>query len=56
VAGSQADITRDIRVGERNRLGDSTRLMQQTRDIDDEARYERIFAACMKARGYALQE
>ena len=56
VAGRDANITRDIRVGESRSASDAQRLLRQTRDVGDEARYDRIFAACMKARGYSLKK
>ena len=50
--GRDSDITHDIRVGSSRSSSDSTRLFRQTRDAGDERRYDRIFASCMKARGY----
>ncbi len=50
--GREADITRDIRGTGRRGPSDQTRLLEQTRDLGNEERYDRIFAACMAARGY----
>ncbi len=51
--GRDSDITHDIRVGSSRRTSDPSRLFEQTRDAGVERRYDRIFAACMKARGYS---
>ena len=51
--GRDSDITHDIRVGDSRNAQDSSRLFQQTRDAGAERRYDRIFTACMKARGYS---
>lgn len=51
--GRDSDITHDIRIGNSRNTQDSSRLLQQTRDAGTERRYDRIFAACMKARGYS---
>ena len=51
--GRDSDITHDIRVGDSRGAADSTRLFERTRDAGVERRYERIFANCMKARGYS---
>jgi len=51
--GRDSDITHDIRVGDSRSSADSTRLFERTRDAGVERRYERIFANCMKARGYS---
>ena len=50
--GRDSNITHDIRVGSSRRSEDSSRLLQRTRDAGVERRYDRIFASCMKARGY----
>ena len=54
--GRDSDITHDIRVGSSRRTSDSSRLFEQTRDAGVERRYDRIFAACMKARGYSQKK
>jgi hypothetical protein len=54
--GRDADITHDIRSGDSRNAQDSSRLFQQTRDSGVERRYDRIFAACMKARGYSQKK
>ncbi|TDJ61935.1 MAG: hypothetical protein E2O36_05480 [Proteobacteria bacterium] len=51
--GRESDITHDIRVGGSRASADATRLLQVTRDSGVERRYDRIFTACMKARGYS---
>lgn len=51
--GRDSNITHDIRVGSTRTPSDSSRLLHQTRDAGVERRYDRIFAACMKARGYS---
>ena len=51
--GRDSDITHDIRLGGLRGSADSTRLLEQTRDAGVERRYERIFANCMKSRGYS---
>jgi len=53
LVGRESDITRDIRAGDSRGASDSRRLLEQTRDVGVEARYDRIFATCMKARGYS---
>ena len=55
VVGREANITRDIRTGRSHTPSDAPRILEQTRDLATEARYDRIFAACMKARGYSLK-
>jgi len=50
--GRTADISRDIYSGQSRGREDPAQLLRQTREARDEARYERIFAACMVARGY----
>jgi len=54
--GRESDITHDIRVGSSRTSADSTRLLEQTRDSGVEKRYDRIFSACMKARGYSQKK
>ena len=54
--GRDSDITHDIRSGDSRNAQDSSRLFQQTRDAGVERRYDRIFAACMKARGYSQKK
>jgi len=54
--GRESNITHDIRSGDNRAGSDSRRLLEQTRDIGTERRYDRIFAACMKARGYARKK
>ena len=54
--GRESDITHDIRVGGSRTSADATRLLQVTRDSGVERRYDRIFAACMKARGYSQKK
>ena len=51
--GRDSDITHDIRVGSSRGSEDSSRLLRLTRDSGVERRYDRIFAVCMKARGYS---
>ena len=51
--GRDSNITHDIRVGDARGREDSTQLFRQTRDIGVARRYDRIFAACMAARGYS---
>ncbi|NNE84433.1 MAG: hypothetical protein HKN28_10740 [Alphaproteobacteria bacterium] len=51
--GRDSDITHDIRVGDSRGSQDSSQLLRQTRDAGVERRYDRIFASCMKARGYS---
>jgi hypothetical protein len=53
LVGRESDITHDIRVGSSRTSADSTRLLETTRDSAVERRYDRIFATCMKARGYS---
>jgi hypothetical protein len=48
-----SDITHDIRVGDSRGSQDSSQLLRRTRDAGVERRYDRIFATCMKARGYS---
>ena len=52
--GRDADISRDIRGTARRGPSDQRQLLNQTREIDTAARFERIFAACMSARGYTI--
>ena len=54
-AGREADISRDIRGTGRRGPSDQRQLLEQTRDIGAADRYDRIFAACMSARGYTRQ-
>ncbi len=54
--GRDSDITHDIRVGSSRRTSDPSRLFEQTRDAGVERLYDRIFAACMKARGYSQKK
>lgn len=51
--GRDSDITHDIRSGSSRSGSDSTQLLWQTRDAGVARRYDRIFAACMKTRGYS---
>ena len=51
--GRDSDITHDIRVGGSRGSSDPTRLLERTRDAGVERRYDRIFAGCMKAKGYS---
>ena len=51
--GRDSDIIHDIRVGSSRSGSDPTRLLERTRDAGVERRYDRIFANCMKARGYS---
>jgi hypothetical protein len=51
--GRDSDITHDIRVGDTRGSQDSSQLFRQTRDAGVARRYDRIFASCMKARGYS---
>jgi len=54
--GRESDITHDIRTGDGRRASEASRLLQQTRDVGVERRYDRIFSACMKARGYSQKK
>ena len=54
--GRESDITHDIRVGGSRTSADATRLLQVTRDSGVERRYDRIFSACMSARGYSRKK
>jgi hypothetical protein len=54
--GRDSDITHDIRVGSSRTSADASRLLEQTRDAGVERRYDRIFAACMRARGYSQKK
>ena len=54
--GRESDITHDIRVGSSRTSADASRLLETTRDSGVERRYDRIFAACMKARGYSQKK
>ena len=51
--GREADITHDIRVGGSRT---SSALLRRTRDSGVERRYDRIFSACMRARGYSRKK
>ncbi len=51
-AGREADISRDIRGTGRRGPSDQRQLLEQTRELGAAERYDRIFAACMSARGY----
>jgi hypothetical protein len=53
--GRDADISRDIRGTGRRGPADQRQLLEQTRDLGKAERYDRIFAACMAARGYKRQ-
>lgn len=50
--GREADINRDIRGTARRGPSDQRQLLDQTRQLSKTERYDRIFAACMSARGY----
>ena len=52
-AGRGSNITHDIRVGRTADSTEPTRLAQQTRDVGVAERWDRVFAACMRARGYS---
>jgi hypothetical protein len=54
--GREADITHDIRVGGSRTSSDSSALLRRTRDSGVERRYDRIFSACMRARGYSRKK
>lgn len=56
LVGRESDITHDIRSGSSRTSADSSRLLEQTRDSGVERRYDRIFTACMKARGYSQKK
>lgn len=53
--GREADISRDIRGTGRRGASDQRQLLEQTRELGTAERYDRIFAACMSARGYTRQ-
>lgn len=54
--GHDADITHDIRSGDTRDRSGTSQLLRQTRDAGVERRYDRIFATCMKARGYTQKK
>lgn len=56
VVGREADITHDIRVGRAGTASEVNELVEQTRDVGAARRYDRLFGACMRARGYSRRQ
>ena len=52
VYGRTADITHDIEVSRPRSLTDVDRRSDQIRSYDTERNYDKVFGACMAARGY----
>ena len=54
--GRDDNITRDIRAGRSSNVSEQTRLVRQTRDVGVRERYDRVFATCLRARGYSQRK